>query len=91
MTLEEFETLLGDRIAAIADGLSNPEVTRATIRDVRALLRMERERCAKIASHYSFGKPRLHPDVSWEDTNESARSACHITSQEIAALIRKPV
>lgn len=63
-------------------------VLRLEVQRLRRELSAERERCAQIASKFSFAKPRLHPDVSWEDTNDGARHACHITAQEIAAMIR---
>ena len=46
------------------------------------------EKAAKLAETYSLGNPELYPGVNWKDANESAKTGCHVASQEIAAAIR---
>jgi len=49
----------------------------------------ERERCAVVAQQFTLAPhPRIHPDVSWEQMSDSARSVAHTTAQQIATAIR---
>jgi hypothetical protein len=48
----------------------------------------ERQRCARIASNFTLKQGRrIHPDIPWEEMNESAQAAAHTTAQQIATAI----
>lgn len=45
--------------------------------------------CTRVASHFSVKPDRsLHPDIPWEQMNESVKMAAHSTAQQIAMEIR---
>lgn len=48
----------------------------------------ERYRCARIASMFTMKPDRsIHPDIPWDQMNESAKMAAHTTAQQIAVKI----
>ena len=55
---------------------------------IRAVRQAERARAASIASLVFVNDPyALHPDIAFDDLNESARTAAHSIAQIIALLI----
>lgn len=62
-----------------------PEQVIAAIRRAKE---EERKRCAKVASHFSVKEGKsIHPDIPWEQMNETAKMAAHTTAQQIAQAI----
>jgi hypothetical protein len=57
-------------------------------KELREALQKQRERLAQIAAQFTVKKDRnIHPDIPWDQMNESAKSAAHTTAQQIAAAI----
>ena len=47
---------------------------------------------ARIASHFTAGpNARIHPDISWEQMNETAKMIAHTTAQQISWAIEESV
>lgn len=44
---------------------------------------------AKIASDFSMKKTQIHPDILWDEMNDTAKSVMHTTAQQIAGAILK--
>jgi hypothetical protein len=44
--------------------------------------------CAEQASLFSINKNQIHPDITYDKMSESAKTVCHITSQQISENIK---
>ncbi len=47
------------------------------------------EEAAKLAENFAINKTQLHPDVTWENTSDTAKEVAHVSAQLIAIDIRK--
>ena len=45
--------------------------------------------CAQQATLFSLNKHDIHPDIKWDDMNETAKMVNHATCQQVAAKIRE--
>ena len=63
-------------------GLRIGELIAPYISDIR---RETIEECVKTAAEFSTKKDKsIHPDIAWEDMNETAQMVAHTTAQQIA-------
>lgn len=45
------------------------------------------QECVNVASMFSINRNSIHPDISYDQMSEAARSVCHTTCQHVAIAI----